>query len=250
MAKNKYYAVTVGRTPGLYTTWDDAKAQVEGFSGAKYKGFPDVESAAKFIAQFNSGVDAVQQTEEELPKKVYAGRHTNIFVDGSYNADTNEYGYGVYVDDEKSPKIFSGKGMCQAGGRNIEGEIQAATIALQYAEQCGKYDSVTIYHDLEHIGAIGDHKWKAGTEYTRDYGALVDKIRHNGLAVDFEHVKGHTGVQGNEYVDKLAKIGCGIPLRQGERDLINTLRNVDGFPMTRELPDVPQADEVGDQLSY
>ena len=31
----KYYAVKKGRTPGVYRTWEDAKKQVDGFSGAK-----------------------------------------------------------------------------------------------------------------------------------------------------------------------------------------------------------------------
>ena len=35
-AQQKYYAVRVGRTPGIYLNWDDCKRQVEGYKGAKY----------------------------------------------------------------------------------------------------------------------------------------------------------------------------------------------------------------------
>jgi len=45
MAKKKYYAVQVGRIPGIYGTWDECKAQTEGVSGAKYKSFPSLEEA-------------------------------------------------------------------------------------------------------------------------------------------------------------------------------------------------------------
>ena len=45
MAKKKYYAVQVGRIPGIYGTWDECKAQIEGVSGAKYKSFPSLEEA-------------------------------------------------------------------------------------------------------------------------------------------------------------------------------------------------------------
>ena len=31
----KFYAVKNGRVPGVYRTWDDAKKQVDGFSGAE-----------------------------------------------------------------------------------------------------------------------------------------------------------------------------------------------------------------------
>lgn len=45
MAEKKYYAVQVGKIPGIYGTWDECKAQTEGVSGAKYKSFPSLEEA-------------------------------------------------------------------------------------------------------------------------------------------------------------------------------------------------------------
>ena len=33
----KYYAVAVGKKPGIYTKWDECKARVHGFPGAVYK---------------------------------------------------------------------------------------------------------------------------------------------------------------------------------------------------------------------
>jgi ribonuclease HI len=43
--KKNYYVVKAGRKPGIYMTWNDCKAQVEGFAGAKYKGFATREEA-------------------------------------------------------------------------------------------------------------------------------------------------------------------------------------------------------------
>ena len=39
MAKKKYYAVKIGKKPGIYQTWAQTKEQVDGFSGAIYKSF-------------------------------------------------------------------------------------------------------------------------------------------------------------------------------------------------------------------
>lgn len=36
MAKKKFYAVKVGKIPGIYSTWNECEAQVKGVSGAKY----------------------------------------------------------------------------------------------------------------------------------------------------------------------------------------------------------------------
>ena len=49
MAKKKYYAVKVGKTPGIYLTWEDCKSQVEGVSGAVYKSFPTLLEAEEYI---------------------------------------------------------------------------------------------------------------------------------------------------------------------------------------------------------
>lgn len=45
MGKYKCYVVWVGRCPGVYYTWDDCYAQVNGFPGARYKGFVSIDEA-------------------------------------------------------------------------------------------------------------------------------------------------------------------------------------------------------------
>ena len=37
--RKAYYAVAVGRNPGVYPTWSECEAQVKGYSGAKHKMF-------------------------------------------------------------------------------------------------------------------------------------------------------------------------------------------------------------------
>ena len=45
MTKNKYYVVWQGKRPGIYESWPDCKKQVNGFEGARYKGFPTLDLA-------------------------------------------------------------------------------------------------------------------------------------------------------------------------------------------------------------
>ena len=45
------YAVHIGYVPGVYTTWEACKKQVEGYPGNKHKSFknrPDAEFFVKF----------------------------------------------------------------------------------------------------------------------------------------------------------------------------------------------------------
>ena len=47
-AKN-FYAVRIGRKPGIYSTWDECKSHTHGFKGAKFKKFPTLDAAAAFV---------------------------------------------------------------------------------------------------------------------------------------------------------------------------------------------------------
>lgn len=50
MAKGAFYAVALGRSPGIYESWAQAEAQVKGFAGARYKKFPTQAEAQAFVA--------------------------------------------------------------------------------------------------------------------------------------------------------------------------------------------------------
>ena len=70
MAK-KFYAVKVGKIPGIYETWPDCQNQINGYSGAVYKGFATREEASAFI----NGESGTSKTPEETEAVAY--------VDGS-----------------------------------------------------------------------------------------------------------------------------------------------------------------------
>lgn len=57
MAK-KYYVVWKGRTPGIFTTWNECKSQVDGFAGARYKSFPTLGEAESAFGGKKSSVSA------------------------------------------------------------------------------------------------------------------------------------------------------------------------------------------------
>lgn len=49
--KAKFYCVFKGFKPGVYTTWDEAKEQVNGYPGAVYKSFKTEEEAKKWMTR-------------------------------------------------------------------------------------------------------------------------------------------------------------------------------------------------------
>lgn len=47
MARRKFYVVWEGLSPGIYDSWEECQAQVEGFKGARFKAFNSIEDATE-----------------------------------------------------------------------------------------------------------------------------------------------------------------------------------------------------------
>lgn len=67
----KFYAVKKGRKPGIYRTWEEAKAQVDGYSGAEYKSFSKITDATAYLNwnKENQGTD-IERDEAALQKAI------------------------------------------------------------------------------------------------------------------------------------------------------------------------------------
>ena len=61
-----WYAVAVGREPGLYCTWDECQQQVKGFSKAKYKKFKSKTEAEAFVNENNQKRGAIVKTGQKI----------------------------------------------------------------------------------------------------------------------------------------------------------------------------------------
>jgi viroplasmin and RNaseH domain-containing protein len=46
---NKYYAVAEGKNPGIYSSWESASEQVNGYSNAKHHGFKSAGEAKNYM---------------------------------------------------------------------------------------------------------------------------------------------------------------------------------------------------------
>ena len=192
----KYYAVKKGHKPGIYTSWDECKKQVEKFSGAVYKSFTSLEDAKNFI-----------KLEEE--KIVDYG--LIAYVDGSYNIKTKEYGFGcILIEGQKVIKELSGKGDKEAlvSMRNVAGEILGSLAAMKFALENG-YPGVCIYYDYEGIEKWANGLWRANKIGTQNYQKLVNEYRKK-INISFIKVLAHSGDFFNERADKLAKKAAGI----------------------------------------
>ncbi|CAA2996322.1 Hypothetical predicted protein [Olea europaea subsp. europaea] len=64
--RGKVYAVFVGRKPRIYSSWYEAKKQVDGFSNNSFRALKTRDDADKAVAEFASSSNQVVQNENEV----------------------------------------------------------------------------------------------------------------------------------------------------------------------------------------
>ncbi|MBO5087974.1 MAG: ribonuclease H family protein [Lachnospiraceae bacterium] len=216
MAK-KYYAVAKGKTPGIYLTWDDCKAQVDHFPGAVYKGFATLQEAEVFVQNVNGNVqvDTYEQLEIPLQEKgvkeqISTSEHLVAYVDGSYDHSQLRYAYGcvLVLPEEEVTLNGSDNHEDYVSMRNVAGEIMGSEQAVLWALEHG-YKKVTIYYDYEGIEKWANGIWKANKPGTQRYKTFIQEKRQD-IEISFQKVAAHTGVKYNEMADQLAKEALGI----------------------------------------
>lgn len=203
MAK-KYYVVKAGKTPGIYFNWADCKKMVDGYKNAVYKGFDNLEEAENFLGgAVKSSAASETFSEKELPK-CYA------FVDGSFCVTTGTYGYGGFlvIDGKKTILQGSGSEPEMASMRNVAGEILGSMAAVEKALEAGLKE-LTIFYDYMGIEMWATGAWKRNKTGTAAYYEFMQNVKER-IKVSFVKVKGHSGIEGNEEADKLAKEAAGI----------------------------------------
>lgn len=207
MAK-KYYAVAKGKTPGIYLTWNDCKAQVDGFSGAVYKGFATVQEAEEFVVKYGGG--AASFVTKNNSSEISTDTHLVAYVDGSYEHSMRQYAYGCVLVLPEDTVTLNGSGNEEdyVSMRNVAGEILGSEHAIQWAVEHG-YSSITIYYDYEGIEKWANGIWKANKAGTQRYKEFVAKQREK-IDISFSKVAAHTGVKYNEMADQLAKAALGL----------------------------------------
>lgn len=199
---SKYYAVKKGKVPGIYLSWNDCKAMVDGYQGAVYKSFKTIEEAEKFITGDKAFGKNISETGETCS--------TYAFVDGSFNKATHTYGYGGFLvtDNEKYVLQGADNDAEMATMHNVAGEIKGAEAAVKKAIELGIKELV-IYYDYRGIEMWATGAWKRNKAGTIAYHDYIMSVREQ-IKLTFVKVKGHSGVEGNEEADKLAKQAVGI----------------------------------------
>lgn len=191
----KYYAVKEGKKTGIYTTWHEAKAQVEGVSGAVCKSFKTLEKADSFMKYKKPAPPPVSEAINAI----------EAYVDGSFDRVKGRYSFGVAIvqNDEVIDTLQrAGNNPIYVESGQIAGEVFGCLHAVQWAISKG-YDTIYIYYDFEGIEKWISGESKARKQVSQDYVEYFRELAKH-IGVEFVKVKAHSGILLNEFVDQLA----------------------------------------------
>ncbi len=87
MAKQKYYVVWNGPSPGVYSSWEACQEAVNGVSGAKYKSFKTQEEAED---AFEMGEEAYEEAKARDTSDASTSSKPSISRDSRESSNSNE----------------------------------------------------------------------------------------------------------------------------------------------------------------
>lgn len=237
MSKKKYFAIREGFETGIfYDEWDNVKHLTNGYPSAKFKGFWTEKEALDYLGAYEKYKSFLPETIEgdtfyqgvnipTLSEPLAFGEEI-VYVDGSFNPKNNKAGYAYlrffnglehsfnkgYVNTPDKEKIYT---------RNVMGEIHSVLNALseiKHQHKTKKHHThlIEIRYDYEGIACWIDGSWEAKDKVTQRYQYQFELLKeyfdkHN-IKIKFLKVAAHSKEKGNEFVDKLAKLGCGVQL--------------------------------------
>lgn len=150
MAKQKYYVVWEGVTPGIYHNWEDCLLQTKGYAGAKFKSFDTEEEAQRASASSPYEYLGKHAKKETVKRTMFADEimDNSLAVDAACSGNPGAMEYrGVHVASQQEIFHF---GPMQ--GTNNIGEFLAIVHGLALMKQKGM--NLPIYTD-----SVNAMKW-------------------------------------------------------------------------------------------
>ena len=215
-----------GRRTGIFLTWDECRAQVEGFRGARYKSFPTEAEARAWLTQAQPLAALFE--EPEAPRRAPA-RKKSAAGGGAQEAQTaDDTLCHVYTDGSclRNPNGPGGWAVCivragetektlSGGDPSTTNNRMEMTAAIEALRHLPKNEQIVLSTDSQYL-KNGITKWifswkhrgwkKAdgspvlNQELWQELDALI-----SGRRIIFRWVKGHAGHKYNEICDMLAK---------------------------------------------
>lgn len=238
-----YYVVRVGRKPGIYSSWDDARVHVDGFKGAEYRKFNNETDANIYLNGGNVRGKYVYAVRNDN-KVFFSWEECKKHVEGMKGAEFRKFkseheankwlaGRELTTDDGKDideglptfyidgahrdGKISFGvvlvndgkettyRGQTEGVMGNISGEIAALVFALHITSELG-FKSINVVYDYDGIKKWATGEYKTNQDEARRFKVFVDTfLLRNNVDIHYYKCKSHSGNTLNNKADSVAK---------------------------------------------
>jgi len=230
----KYYVIWKGAKTGVFTSWPDVKANIDGRSDAQYMGFTSEQEAQQAFASTYTKALMKRSLTKKSTNKVGAPANANsnktlsstsspsiqaeiqIYCDGACSPNPGKSGTGIAIYQSKV-LVELWYGIFEANGTNNTAELNGLIEAFKFAQPfLDKGVHVQVLSDSKYsIDCLT--KWAKGWKnkgWTRGKGEEVknlelvkkgfDLYEKNKSNLTISHVKGHANIEGNELADRMA----------------------------------------------
>ena len=235
---SKYYVVWAGRETGIFTSWPQTKALVDGFAGARYKSFKtQAEAEAAFkggqskagsvrsvsykaSTKTNSTANSTRSkptsgASSQISTSEHPDSDIDIYTDGGCEPNPGEAGSGLalYRQGELAELWY---GLYHPMGTNNTAELNALHQALLMAKHYLQQGlGVHIHSDSQYAImciSVWAYGWKANgwrrktgeianLSVIQEAHALYDSLK---AKLKLSHVAAHVGIEGNELADRMS----------------------------------------------
>ena len=220
-----FYAVARGRKPGIYLKWggpDGARAQVNRFKGAVFKGFATFAEAKMFMQNRDAPIESIQPPVPRPRHPAATGENadgrTDVFTDGSALGNPGPGGWAVVIPAIDPPAELSGGFRLTTNNRM---ELTAAIMALRHLRDKPPA-AIRLHTDSRYVVDGITKGWAAGWRSRGWRKSTGDPALNADLWAEllelcercrpaFKWVPGHAGVEYNELCDRLAREAASMP---------------------------------------
>ena len=178
MSKKKFYVVWNGHKKGVFTSWKVCKKQIDGFEGAQYKSFTDLNEAE--IASTKNYADYIGKNKKKTTlssseKAIFGAPNLeSISVDAACSGNPGKMEYRGVLTHNKQ-QIFI-KGPFKKGTNNI-GEFLALVHGIALLKSKNKED-LPIYSDSKiAMNWVKQKKCKTNMHFDASNRDLLDLIK-------------------------------------------------------------------------
>ena len=217
MAKQKFYVVWEGVTPGVYTSWTDCQLQIKGYEGAKYKSFDTREEAERALATSpyayigkNAKKKSEKVSSETLPACVI---DNSLAVDAACSGNPGPGGWGAILRFRTAQKVYEKE--LSGGEANTTNNRMEMTALLEALRQLKEPCAIDLYSDSKYVIDSLQKGWARGWRargwkkadkspaLNPDLWAplLAESEKHE---ITYHWLKGHAGHPENERCDRMA----------------------------------------------